>query len=673
MDDKLTIRIPCFVSPKRLIMAFSYYFWRRRILQPCNLRAYYFSAKQKKLFFSNLSEFSSSSSHLLLLDDYESNNDTKPNQTFDPQSFFASAIERAVNIRYLNKTHSQLFKWGLQEDGFLITKLIIGFCDVGEVHYARQLFDEFPDPYLHLWNAIIRGYSKHYMFTDAISIYGRMQFLSVSPDCFTLPPLLKACSGLPSLQLGQIVHAHIFRHGFESDVFVQNGLVSLYTKCQRIKLARIVFDGLLNHKTIVSWTSMISGYAQNDQPLDAVKIFHEMRRMDVVNPDHVTLVSVLRAYADLEDLENGKSLHGFVIKTGFEFELDLKIGLTAMYAKCGQVMTAKSLFDQVELPNVILWNAMISGFAKNSYPEEAMKYFKRMIITSTIPDSITVRSAILACSQMGSLEQARWIDNYVMKLYKDDIFVRTGLIDMYAKCGNVELARNVFNSTIEKDVVVWTAMIVGYGLHGYGKEAIDLFQTMKRVGVRANDVTFIGLLTACNHAGLVNEGWRFFHSMKEEFGIEPRHQHYACVVDILGRAGFLDKAYEFISKMPIEPGVSVWGALLSGCKIYRYVELGEYAAEKLFAIDPVNTGHYVQLSNLYASARMWNGVGKIRVLMKEMGLEKDVGYSMIEIGGKLHAFRMGDKTHPKVKEIYKKLDFLERRLIEAEFCLFVVN
>lgn len=585
--------------------------------------------------------------------------------SFNPESYYTSLLDKLTHKTLLNQFHAHLLVSGLHYNGFIITKLLNVSSNLGEIFYARDVFDEFPEPYVFLWNAIIRGYSMHKMFCEAIEMYTRMQELSVRPDSFTLPHVLKACGYLPAVEIGRAVHGQIFRHGFEWDVFVQNGLVSLYAKCSRIEIARIVFDGL-DDRTVVSWTSIISGYAQNGQPLEALRIFSQMRRLSD-ELDWIALVSVLRAYTDVDDLVQGKSIHGCIIKIGLEFEPDLRIALTTLYAKCGEVTVAKSLFNQMEVSNVILWNTMISGYAKNGCAEEAMQLFREMISKNIRPDSITVRSTILACARVGSLGQARWMDEYINNSdYRDDVFVNTALIDMYAKCGSVELAHRVFNRILNKDVVVWSALIVGYGLHGQGREAIDLFYAMKQAGVGPNDVTFVGILTACNHSGLVEEGWNFFHTMRH-YGIEPRHQHYACVVDLLGRAGYLEQAYHFIMKMPIEPHITVWGALLGACKIYRHVTLGEYAAERLFSLDPFNTGHYVQLSNLYASVRLWSGVAKVRVLMKERGLSKDLGYSMIEINGKLQAFRMADKSHPRSKELFKELERLERRLKAAGF------
>ncbi|XP_073281091.1 pentatricopeptide repeat-containing protein At3g12770 [Primulina huaijiensis] len=578
---------------------------------------------------------------------------------------YASLLEKSTGRNHLNQIHSQLYRHGLQSDGFVITKLIRRCCDLKEVEYARQLFDEFPKPYVSLWNAIIKGYSTHDMLDKVVEMYWRMQGEFVSPDSHTFPHVLKACGGLAAEEIGLAVHAQILRHGLEGDVVVQNGLVAFYVKCGQNDCARVVFDGLSN-RNVVSWTSIISGYTQHGHPMDALRIFRDMRGSGV-KPDWISLVSAAKAYSDVDDMEQGRCLHSLVTKMGLEFEPDLRIALTSLYAKCGQVMAAKSLFDRMKVQNVILWNAMISGFVKNGHANEALDLFHEMISKKIKPDSVTLQSAVLATAQLGSLEQARLMGGHVKNSeFRDNLFVNTALIDMYSKCGNVELARQIFNQIVNKDIVVWSSMIMGYALHGLGKEAAELFDGMKHARVSPNDVTFLGLITACSHSGLIDKGWEFFNSMKE-FGIEPSQQHYAGVVDLLGRAGCLEKAYNFITTMPVQPGVSVWGALLSACKTYRGVALGEYAAGRLFALDPLNIGHYVQLSNLYAASRMWDGVAKVRVMMKKKGLNKDLGYSTVEINGRLQAFRMGDKSHLRSEEIYDKLEWLETRLLECGF------
>ncbi|CAN6465899.1 unnamed protein product [Victoria cruziana] len=581
-------------------------------------------------------------------------------------TIYTSLLDDCANLKDLTELQGRILKLGLRQSNFIITKFVHVCCELGEIGYACNVFDEMSEPNVFLWNAIIRGHSRSDLLEDALGLYCRMQCEGVLPDGFTFPHVLKACGGLGNPRKGREIHAQIFRLGFESDVFVQNGLITMYSKCGWVDHARCLFDRL-HDRTIVSWTSIISGYAQNGHPVEALQIFTEMQCSNV-EPDCIALVSILRAYTDVEGLQQGKSIHGYVIKGGFESEVDILISLTAMYAKCGEVETARILFDRVSSPGVILWNAMISGYAKNGYANEAVELFRELLSLHVRPDSVTVRAAILACAQVGSVELCRWIGGYVRgSEQRADIFVNTALIDMYAKCGIIGEARRVFDMVPEKDVVVWTAMIMGYGLHGHGQEALALYEEMKRAGMKPNDVTFVGILSACNHSGLVEEGWQYFHSMKRDYGIEPRHQHYACVVDLLGRAGYLDEAWEFIKNMPVEPSVTVWGALLSACKIYGDVELGRYAAERIFVVDPTNAGHYVQLSNLYAAAGRWGDVAKVRVLMKERGLVKALGYSLIEINGKLQAFRVGDDSHPRSKEIYAMLEKLESKLKEAGY------
>ncbi|XP_072977833.1 pentatricopeptide repeat-containing protein At3g12770 [Typha angustifolia] len=583
----------------------------------------------------------------------------------------AALIDSATHPSHLLQLHAHLVLSGLHLSPFLATKFLHSFtlfsCSSLLLSHARNLFDEFPHPNIFLYNAAIRLHARHNSFTFALRFYRRMLSQSIRPDGFTFPSVLKACSGLPAPIVGRTVHAHVLRLGFLEEVFIQNGLIAMYVKCGDVDSARKMFDKM-EEKNVVSWTSAISGYVQNGSPLEALRLFRMMRSTGSdVRPDFVVLVSVLKAYTDVDDLEHGKSVHGLVVKGGFDNELDLLVTLTAMYAKCGHVQIARSFFDQVTLPDVILWNAMISGYAKNGYAKEAVELFRRMIVRSVRPDSITIRSAILACAQVGSLEVARWMEDYThCSEFEDDVFINTALIDMYAKCGSIAHAHAVFERIHDKDVVVWSAIIVGYGMHGCGSEAISLFEEMKRAGIRPNDVTFIGLLSACNHAGLVDEGWKYFHSMKD-YGIMPRHQHFACVVDLLARAGRLEQAYEFVLDMPIEPEITVWGALLTACKIYGHVRLGEYAAKHIFCLEPSNAGHYVQLSNIYASAGMWNDVSKVRLMMKDKGVMKGIGCSSIEIDGELHSFRVGDKRHPRSKEIFTMADEMERKLKDSGF------
>ncbi|XP_051126335.1 pentatricopeptide repeat-containing protein At3g12770 isoform X2 [Andrographis paniculata] len=593
----------------------------------------------RRCAFKFASPLNNSVSHCIFVVTFSARSSIK----FKAESHYTALLDESTRRIHLAQIHNKLFKHGLQSNGFIITKFINKSSDIGE----------------------IRGYSMHNMPEKVLEMYLRMQNAFVRPDAYTFPLVVKACGILQAVGFGRAIHGQIWRIGFGDDPYVLNGLLSFYLSCEKHDCARDVFNHL-SDRNIVSWTLIFSAYVQSGQPMKGLQIFRDMRESGVT-PDWIALVSALKAYSDVEDLSQGKCIHGMVLKMGYEFELDLRIALTSLYAKCGQVVAAKVLFDQTETGCVILWNAMISGFAKNGCPKEALDLFTKMNLRNIEPNVVTVQSVVVACAHLGSLEQARWMEGYVnSSKFENDVVVRTSLIDMYAKCGSVESAREVFDSSIERDVVLWSSMIMCYALHGQGREAIALFNEMENSGVRPNKVTFLSLIMACSHTGLVDEGWEFFLAMKD-YGLEPEHKHYASIVDLFGRAGYLDKAHEVITTMPMEPGVSVWGALLSACKIHRHVKLGEYAAEKLFTIDALDIGHYVQLSNLYASSRMWDGVERVRQRVKSKGLNKDSGYSVIEINGKLEAFRMGDKSHPHSNEIYEKLKWLEIKLIELGF------
>ncbi|KAG2644059.1 hypothetical protein PVAP13_2KG401905 [Panicum virgatum] len=439
----------------------------------------------------------------------------------------------------------------------------------------------------------------------------------------------------------------------------------MYFACGDAWSARQVFAGMCD-RDVVSRTSLISGFVQNGCPLQGLHHFASMMHSEVC-PDFVLLVTVLKAYMELDDLPGATAAHSLVVKSGFDNELDVVIVLTSMYAKFGCIMAARALFDRVPIPrvNVILWNAMISGYSKNGLAKEAVQLFKQMrkVARSMTPDSVTLRSVILACAQLDSVELAEWMEDYVRgSEFKDDVLVNTALIDMYSKAGSIDRAHTIFERmhVRERDVVVWSALIVGYGAHGHVKEAVTLFEDMKRAGVKPNDVTFLGLLSACNHGGAVEKGWSYFHSMKHDYGIEPQHQHYACMVDLLARAGHLDRAYHFIMDMPIKPEMSVWGALLHGCKMHGHSDmaLAECAAQHIFELEHSNAGHYVQLANLYASAGMWSHVAGVRLTMRERGVSKETGCSSIDINGEMHSFHAGDHSHPRAAEIFALLSLL---------------
>lgn len=513
---------------------------------------------------------------------------------------------------------------------------------------ARYLLDGIPQPPPPLLHAAARLAFRLRLPSLALRHYLALRALHPS----SLPPAPAIADVLKSAP-GRAAHAHALRvsaHAVDAR-FLDNTLISMYLACGDACRARLVFEGMRN-QDVISWTSLISGLVQNGCPLQGLHHFASMMHSEVC-PDFVLLVSVLKAYMELDDLPGATAAHSLVVKSGFDNELDVVITLTSMYAKFGCIVAARALFDMVPTPrvNVILWNAMISGYSKNGLATEAVQLFKQMrkVARNMTPDSVTLRSVILACAQLGSVELGEWMEDYVQgSEYRDDVLVNTALIDMYSKAGSIARAHTIFEQMgmQERDVVVWSALIGGYGVHGHVKEAVALFEDMKRAGVKPNDVTFLGLLSACNHAGAVEKGWSYFHSMKHDYGIEPRHPHYACMVDMLARAGHLDRAYQFIKDMPIRPEMSVWGAFLHGCRMHRHSDmaLAECAAQHIFELEHSNAGHYVQLANLYASAGMWSHVAGVRVTMTQRGASKATGCSSIDINTEIHSFHAGDPS-----------------------------
>lgn len=403
-----------------------------------------------------------------------------------------------------------------------------------------------------------------------------------------------------------------------------------------------------------------------------------------VEPNCFTFSSILKSCP----VEPGKSLHCQLIKFGFDSDLYVRTGLVDIYANGGDLKSAEQLFDtmpekslvslttmitcyaklgeldkarvlfkEMEDRDVVCWNVMIGGYSQNGMPNEALLLFRQMLAAKVKPNEVTVLSVLSACGQLGALESGRWLHSYIETNRIDiNVHVGTALVDMYSKCGSLEDARLVFDRIKNRDVVAWNSMIVGYAMHGFSRDALQLFREMCSVGHHPSDITFIGVLSACGHAGLVNEGWRFFRSMKDEYRIEPKIEHYGCMVNLLGRAGNLEEAYTLVKNMKIEPDPVLWGTLLGACRLHGNIALGEEIAEFLVAKNLANSGTYILLSNIYAATGNWDGVASVRTLMKQSGVQKEPGCSSIEVNNKVHEFLAGDRRHPKSKEVYVMLE-----------------
>ena len=513
---------------------------------------------------------------------------------------------------------------------------------------------------------MIRGLVSNDCFDDAIEFYGLMRSEGFLPNNFTFPFVLKACARLLDLQLGVKIHTLVVKAGFDCDVFVKTSLVYLYAKCGYLEDAHKVFDDIPD-KNVVSWTAIISGYIGVGKFREAIDMFRRLLEMNLA-PDSFTIVRVLSACTQLGDLNSGEWIHKCIMEMGMVRNVFVGTSLVDMYAKCGNMEKARSVFDGMPEKDIVSWGAMIQGYALNGLPKEAIDLFLQMQRENVKPDCYTVVGVLSACARLGALELGEWVSGLVDRnefLYNP--VLGTALIDLYAKCGSMSRAWEVFKGMKEKDRVVWNAIISGLAMNGYVKISFGLFGQVEKFGIKPDGNTFIGLLCGCTHAGLVDEGRRYFNSMYRFFSFTPSIEHYGCMVDLLGRAGLLDEAHQLIRNMPMEANAIVWGALLGACRIHRDTRLAELVLKQLIELEPWNSGNYVLLSNIYSANLKWDAAAKVRLSMNEKRIQKPPGCSWIEVDGIVHEFLVGDKYHPLSEKIYAKLDELTKKMKVAGY------
>ncbi|KAH7847453.1 hypothetical protein Vadar_026236 [Vaccinium darrowii] len=549
-------------------------------------------------------------------------------------------------------------------------------CYSTSSHNLTTLFNKYVDKTsVYSWNSVIAELARGGDSVEALRAFSSMRKLSLNPDRSTFPCAIKSCSALFDLRSGKQTHQQALVFGFESDLFVSSALIDMYSKCGLLQDARTLFDEI-PQRNVVSWTSMITGYVQNNNAGGALSLFKEFlieqsenERGKEVCIDSVAMVSVLSACSRVSGRGITEGVHGFVIKRGFEDNSGVGNTLMDAYAKCGEVEVSRKLFDRMITRDDVSWNSMIAVYAQNGLSAEALQIFHDMVWDGDVSyNAVTLSAVLLACAHSGALQVGKCIHDQVIKMgLEEDVFVGTSVVDMYCKCGRVWMARRAFDRMKEKNVKSWTALVAGYGMQGHAREALEVLNEMIRTRVKPNYITFVSVLAACSHAGLVDEGWHWFRTMECKFRIEPGLEHYGCMVDLLGRAGFLKEAYDLINEMKIRPDFVVWGSLLAACRIHKNVELAEISARKLFQLDTSNCGYYVLLANVYADAGRWKDVERMRLLMKNHGLVKPPGFSLVEVKGRVHVFLVGDKEHPQHEKIYEYWKNLTLKLQEAGY------
>ncbi|CAD5322135.1 putative pentatricopeptide repeat-containing protein [Arabidopsis thaliana] len=552
-----------------------------------------------------------------------------------------SQLENCRSLVELNQLHGLMIKSSVIRNVIPLSRLI-DFCttcpETMNLSYARSVFESIDCPSVYIWNSMIRGYSNSPNPDKALIFYQEMLRKGYSPDYFTFPYVLKACSGLRDIQFGSCVHGFVVKTGFEVNMYVSTCLLHMYMCCGEVNYGLRVFEDIPQWN-VVAWGSLISGFVNNNRFSDAIEAFREMQS-NGVKANETIMVDLLVACGRCKDIVTGKWFHGLLQGLGFDPYFQSKVGfnvilatsLIDMYAKCGDLRTARYLFDGMPERTLVSWNSIITGYSQNGDAEEALCMFLDMLDLGIAPDKVTFLSVIRASMIQGCSQLGQSIHAYVSKTgFVKDAAIVCALVNMYAKTGDAESAKKAFEDLEKKDTIAWTVVIIGLASHGHGNEALSIFQRMQEKGNATPDgITYLGVLYACSHIGLVEEGQRYFAEMRDLHGLEPTVEHYGCMVDILSRAGRFEEAERLVKTMPVKPNVNIWGALLNGCDIHENLELTDRIRSMVAEPEELGSGIYVLLSNIYAKAGRWADVKLIRESMKSKRVDKVLGHSSVE-------------------------------------------
>ncbi|GKV41814.1 hypothetical protein SLEP1_g49305 [Rubroshorea leprosula] len=506
--------------------------------------------------------------------------------------------------------------------------------------------------------------------------------------------LLESCSTFSDLK---IIHGYMVRTHTISDVFSVSRLIAFCTDHPAFKPSLLDYAlrlfSQIQAPNLFIYNALIRGFSASENPHLCFHFYTQLLCADIL-PDNLSFPFLVKACAALESIHRGTQVHAQIIKHGFENNGYVQNSLVHMYAtcgdinaassifrrmnsldvvswtsmiagfnKCGDVESARNLFDEMPERNLVTWSIMISGYARNNHFDKALELFQILQEQGVRANETVMVGVISSCAHLGALEIGERAHNYLVRNSLEvNMILGTALVDMYAKCGSIEKAIQVFGEIPEKDALSWTALISGLAMHGYAERALHYFSEMVNSGLTPRDITFTAVLSACSHGGLVERGLEIFETMRKEYSIEPRLEHYGCVVDLLGRAGKLTEAEKFVQEMPVKPNAPIWGALLGACRIHKNAEIAERVGKTLIKLLPEHSGYYVLLSNIYARTGKWENVEGMRQMMKNKGVRKPPGYSLIEVDGKVHNFTMGDRTHPEIEMIERTWEDILRKI-----------
>ncbi|XP_022997065.1 putative pentatricopeptide repeat-containing protein At1g69350, mitochondrial isoform X1 [Cucurbita maxima] len=570
----------------------------------------------------------------------------------------AEACGELEVLRLAKSVHGYILRMGIESDRSFDSSLIFMYAKCGSLHSAEILFENVTHHCTSTWTAMISSYNQGGYFQEALAVFASMRNTDVEPNSVTMMVILRSCTNLGLLREGKSVHCVVIKNELDTNLdCLGPTLLELYAGAAKHDHCEKILHEV-GGRGIVVWNTLISVYAQKGLLKEALVLFVRMQKQGLM-PDSFSLASSLSASGNEGMFQLGLQIHGHVIKRPFMDEYVLN-ALIDMYSKCGFVDLAYMIFDKMEPKGVVTWNSMICGLSQNGYSTKAISLFDLMYLTCLEIGDVAFVGVIQACTHLGFLEKGKWIHHKVITFgVRKDLYIETALVDMYAKCGDLQTARRVFDNMSERSLVSWSTLLSSYGVHGQISEVIFLFSKMLESGIKPNDVIVMNVLSACSHAGCVKEGMLFFSSVRD-FGIEPKIEHFACIVDLLSRAGDLDGAYKIIKSMPFPAGASIWGSLLNGCRIHQRLDIAKNIRSELLNIQTDDTGYYTLLSNIYAEGGEWNEFRKVRSMMKCTGLKKVPAYSVLQLGKKAYRFGAGDASHSQTKDTHRYIDNFQR-------------
>lgn len=592
-----------------------------------------------------------------------------------PNQFCFSAVIQACCSKELGWIGLVIFgfviKTGYFESDICVGCALIDLFTKGfsDLRSAKEVFDRMPERNVVTWTLMITRFSQLGAARDAVRLFLEMVSVGFVPDRFTFSGVLSSCAEPGLSLLGRQLHGWVIKSRLSSDVCVGCSLVDMYAKSTMdgsMDDSRKVFDRMADHN-VMSWTAIITGYVQSGYfDVEAIKLYHRMINSPD-KPNHFTFSSLLKACGNLSNPAIGEQIYSHAVKLGLASVNCVANALISMYAKSGRMEEARKAFELLIETNLVSYNTIVDGYSKNLDSAEAFELFSH-VDSEVGVDAFTFASLLSGAASVGAVGKGEQIHARVLKAgIQSNQSVCNALISMYSRCGNIEAAFQVFEGMEDRNVISWTSIITGFAKHGFAHRAVELFNQMLGAGIKPNEVTYIAVLSACSHVGLVDEGWKYFDSMLRDHGITPRMEHYACMVDLLGRSGSLEKAVQFIKSLPLNVDALVWRTLLGACRVHGNLQLGKYAAEMILEQEPNDPAAHILLSNLYALRGRWEEVAKIRKDMKEKRLVKEAGCSWIEAENRVHKFYVGDTKHPKAKEIYEKLDKVALKIKEIGY------